>query len=73
MHPWLAPDGLPWLARRWRSTLFPRVTVTGPTEASQSLALRTPTANAARLLCNLHGSGPLAAAALWALRHPHAR
>jgi len=73
MHPWLAPDARPWLSARWRVTLYHHACSVGP-RGELTRCTKTPTAKAARLLCELQGSGPLASAALWALRHPtHAR
>lgn len=68
-HPWLAPDGRPWLTYRPRVTLFPVAHSFGPRgEWNTGTRCRhTRVAVAARHLCTSVRAGPLGKAALWGL------
>lgn len=62
-HPWLAPDGREWFARRRRR----RVLVSGERDDTFELARRTRVAVAASHFCISLRAGPLGKAALWGL------
>lgn len=64
VHPWLAPDGREWFARRRGQ----RILLADPASSTGWTApRRTRVAIAARHLCTSVRAGPLGKAALWGL------
>ena len=62
-HPWLAPDGRPWFARRRGRRVF----VAGLRDGEFDLARRTRVAVVVSHFCASRRAGPLGKAALWGL------